>query len=85
MSQLASWEAEGSGNELRQRYEFVWKRAKECDKSAEAIHQVLLGENYQYTDQHVWVEWLDTRLDSIDGDVSLEIVPARTKWLKRNL
>jgi hypothetical protein len=82
MSEWAGWEAETSGDVGRGNYLFVWRMSTDYDEKAEVIH-ILIGHNYQYTDQHVWPEWLETRLDTIDGDVSLEIVPARTKWLRR--
>ena len=76
------WEVTKTLGSECERYLFVWRMSIAYDTGAEVIHEIL-GKNYQYTDQHVWPEWLETRLETIDDDVSVEIVPARTKWKRR--
>ena len=81
MSEWAGWEAAQMEDVVRGRYLFVWKISQQYHESAEAIHQLV----QHHSDQHLWADWLFQRLDCIDGDVSVEIVPTRTKWLNTSV
>jgi hypothetical protein len=57
-------------------YVFVWNRSEMYHMSAQVLHAAMEPIE-QYTDQHLWVEWVLPRIATIDDDVSVEIQPAR--------
>jgi hypothetical protein len=82
MWKWSGWETRPMGNQfrVRERYLFVWMKARQYHESADVIQQLI----QQYTDRHVWCEWLEPRIEMINEDVSVEIVPARTKYLNQS-
>ena len=65
-------------------YIFVWNWSALYDGSAEALHQTM-DSLERYTDQHLWVEWVEPWIATIDDDLAIEIHLARNRFFLTNV
>jgi hypothetical protein len=82
--QMKEWAGWISTKTEEEGYIWIWNQSEWYDGSAKIVHATMEPLE-QYTDQHLWVEWVEPRISTTDSDVSVRILSARTTLFPKDV